>query len=104
MGFLDKLQARWKLKNAWQVVVVLLVFACTGFSVMFLRKPIMGMITSSDQYEFLFTILYYIFILPVYLGILLFYGFLFGQFAFFWGFVKRTWYRMTRQKSKLDAK
>ncbi|UXP31085.1 prolipoprotein diacylglyceryl transferase [Reichenbachiella agarivorans] len=104
MSFLNRLQDRWKLKSIRQVIVVLIVFACTGFSVMFLKKPIMGFILTSDEYQVVFTVLYYILILPIYFVILLFYGFLFGQFNFFWTFVKRTWYRMTAQKSKIDAK
>ena len=35
------------------------------------------------------TVLYYLLILPVYNGLLLAYGFLFGQFQFFWEFEKR---------------
>ncbi|MCV9385624.1 DUF6787 family protein [Reichenbachiella ulvae] len=103
MGMLDRLKKRWQLDSLWQVIVVLIVFACTGFTVMFLKRPIMALITNSSDYETLFTILYYIFILPVYFLILLIYGFLFGQFSFFWSFVKRTWYRMTGNKSKIDA-
>lgn len=98
-----RLQERWQLKNAWQVVIVLIVFACTGFTVMFLKRPVMGLINGSEDYVMLFTIVYYILILPFYFIILLMYGFIFGQFNFFWSFVKRTWSRMSRKKSKIDA-
>jgi hypothetical protein len=101
MSWIDKLQDRWKLKNTAQVIIVLIVFACTGFTVMFLKDPIVDAITGGER-SLLFSVIYYILILPIYFIILLFYGFIFGQFAFFWGFVKKTGSRFKRKK-KQDA-
>ena len=95
----EKLKARWKLESTFQVIVVLVVFACTGFTIYFLKKPIVGLISSSEEYNTIYTILYYVFILPVYNVVLLIYGFIFGQFKFFWAFEKRMWNRMTGKKS-----
>lgn len=102
MSWIDKLQKRWNLKNTWQVVVVLIVFACTGFTVLFLKRPIVGLFTTDGEQPLTFTILYYILILPIYNVILLFYGFVFGQFSFFWEFEKKMWRRMTGRKVKND--
>ena len=41
------------------------------------------------------SILYYILILPLYNVILLGYGFLFGQFSFFWAFEKKLFKRLS---------
>ena len=68
---LDKLQSRWKLKSAFQVVVVLVVFACTGFTVLFLKEPVISFLVGSEDQGTLFTVLYYIFIFPIYNIILL---------------------------------
>jgi hypothetical protein len=87
--WIDKLQKRWNVKNAWQVVLILVVFACTGFTVMFLKKPILTFLAGEEGNTTLGTVLYYIFILPLYNIILLVYGFVFGQFNFFWQFEKR---------------
>jgi len=95
MGWIDKLKQRWNLKNGWQVFVVLFVFACTGFTVMFLKNPLLDLIDPSFKESTTFTVLYYVFILPIYNLILLFYGFIFGQFKFFWEFEKRFVKRMT---------
>ncbi|MCR9066936.1 MAG: prolipoprotein diacylglyceryl transferase [Cytophagales bacterium] len=100
---LKKLQDRWQLKSTTQVVVVLIVFACTGFTIMFLKKPIVSAIAGSEEYSTFFSVLYYVFILPVYNVVLLIYGFLFGQFAFFWEFEKKMWRRMTGKKTNHDA-
>lgn len=90
----DRLKKRWHLKSTFQVVIVLVVFACTGFSVLFLKPYIMELITGSQEATRTGTILYYVFILPLYNVLLLFYGFVFGQFDFFWQFEKRFFNRI----------
>ncbi|MFZ9045776.1 MAG: DUF6787 family protein [Cyclobacteriaceae bacterium] len=102
MSWLDKLQSRWGLKSLTQVIVVLIVFACTGFSVLFLKRPVIAFFTLDGETNIWFTIIYYILILPIYNIILLFYGFIFGQFSFFWAFEKRIWYRMTGRKHNAE--
>ena len=98
MSWIDKLQNRWNLKNGWQVVLVLVVFACTGFSVMFLKAPVKAFFLEDGEPTLWFNIFYWILIFPVYNVILLFYGFVFGQFNFFWQFEKRMWNRMKGKK------
>ncbi len=98
MAWIDKLKTRWDLKSGWQVIIILVVFACTGFTVLFLKQPIVAFFTEDGETNIWFTIIYYILILPVYFVFLLIYGFLFGQFDFFWGFVKKTFGRMSGKK------
>jgi hypothetical protein len=94
-GFINKLMQRWKIESASQAVIILVVFACTGFSVMFLKGPITDWVfTEPDSDKRLFSILYWIFILPIYNILLLIYGFIFGQFQFFWEFEKRFFRRI----------
>lgn len=95
---LKKLQKRWKLKSLGQVLIVLLVFACTGFTVLFLKEPILTFIAPATERTWIFSFFYYLLILPVYNMILLFYGFIFGQFNFFWAFEKRMFSRMGGKK------
>jgi hypothetical protein len=90
MSWAQRLQERWKLKSAFQVVIVLVVFACTGFTVLFLKRPLFAYLFPDGVIPAGASIVYYILILPVYNVILLFYGFVFGQFDFFWNFEKRT--------------
>lgn len=89
MNWIKKLKTRWKLESAWQVVVVLLVFACTGFTILFLKKPLLNWLAGPQGDTTLASVLYYIFILPLYNVVLLGYGFIFGQFKFFLAFEKR---------------
>ncbi|MEQ8470580.1 MAG: prolipoprotein diacylglyceryl transferase [Marinoscillum sp.] len=98
MSWIDKLQERWNLKNGLQVMLVLVVFACTGFTVMFLKKPVQDFFLDDGERTLWFSIGYWILIFPVYNVILLCYGLVFGQFQFFWQFEKRMISRMTGKK------
>lgn len=100
MKWIQKLKDRWKLKSAGQVVVVLIVFACTGFTILFLKKPLLTWLAGDQGNTTLASVLYYIFILPLYNVVLLGYGFLFGQFQFFWEFEKRFVERFFSWKKK----
>lgn len=97
-GFLQRLQQRWKLKSVTQAVIVLIVFACTGFTVLFIKKPIFNLLGITDQKGILKGVLYLLCILPMYQLLLLGYGFIFGQFRFFWEFEKRMFRRMIGKK------
>lgn len=100
-SWIDKLKHRWNLKSGWQVIIVLIVFACTGFTIMFLKKPILGLLAGEHDGSTTATVLYYLLILPLYNVVLLGYGFIFGQFAFFWEFEKRFFRRIfVRSKSR----
>lgn len=78
------MQDKWALKNIWQVILVLVVFALTGFTVLFIKGPILDLISGGAEREWWMTVLYFMLILPIYNIILLCYGFIFGQFDFFW--------------------
>lgn len=100
-SFLQKLKERWKLKSAFQVIMVLLVFACTGFSVMFLKEPLYHLVGITEETSAWIKVPFYtIAILPAYQVLLLCYGFLFGQFRFFWNFEKRMFSRFFLKKQK----
>ena len=91
-----RLQKRWGV-SASKAVIILIVFALTGFSVMFLKKPIVNFFVPDGSKSLLFSILYYILILPVYNIILLIWGFVLGQFSFFWEFEERFFNRIFRR-------
>ena len=93
-GWIEKLQKRWNV-SATQVILILIVFACTGFTVMFLKRPLLGLLGANDNTWA--TVAYYILILPLYNLILLVYGFVFGQFQFFLDFEKRFFSRIFRR-------
>ncbi len=85
---MERLGKRWGV-GPMRVILILVVFTCTGFTVMFLKRPVVALFTENGEQPLLFSVLYYILILPVYNVILLVYGTLLGQFRFFWDFEKR---------------
>jgi hypothetical protein len=83
MKWFEQLQVRWKVESVFQVIIILIVFACTGFTVLFLKRPLFAYLYDAGDPPWWATMLYYVLILPIYNLILLFYGFVFGQFRFF---------------------
>ena len=98
MSWVEKLQNRWGMKHRYQVFLILVVFACTGFTVMFLKPVVVGFFVAPGESNLWFSVIYYVLILPVYNVILLVYGALFGMFSFFWEFDKRMMKRIFRVK------
>ena len=85
-GFLQRLQSKWQLKSLTQVLLVLLVFACTGTTILLIKNPLLAFfgIERGGGQGALNTLLYLLLVLPLYQIMLLAYGFVFGQFQFFW--------------------
>ncbi len=103
MSWLNFLKKRWGVRSYFDVIVILLVFACTGFTIMYLKRLI-GSWVGIDQntatwLKWLFSL---IVILPLYQVVLLIYGWIFGRFEFFWNFEKKMFNRIFSKKSKLD--
>ncbi|MBX2961714.1 MAG: hypothetical protein KF687_04325 [Cyclobacteriaceae bacterium] len=96
--WIERLKDRWKLKNTWQVIIVLLVFACTGTTILLIKRPLFAWWFPDGEKPLWATVLYFILILPVYNIFLLFYGFIFGQFRFFWDFEKRFFTRIVNRR------
>ena len=101
-GWMERLAKRWGVAPG-RVLVILLVFACTGFTIMFLKRPVLSYFSEAREVPVWHSVLYYLLILPVYNVVLLIYGALFGQFAFFWAFEKRLVDRLLRRRGSGKA-
>ncbi|MFN3997977.1 DUF6787 family protein [Algoriphagus sp.] len=101
-GFLQRLQTKWKLESLFQVVMVLVVFALTGFTILFIKNPILNFfgVERGGGQGFLNTVLYLLLVLPLYQIFLLIYGFIFGQYKFFWEKEKQIFRRIGNLFSK----
>lgn len=89
-NIIEKLKQRWQVNSAWQVLIILVVFACTGYSIIGI-KHLIGITSETDL---VYRISFYILVLPIYNLLLLMYGFVFGQFKFFLAFEKRFFKRI----------
>jgi hypothetical protein len=88
---MKKLKERWGITSNFQLTIIFIVFAITGSSSVMVSKPILdflGIAKDSMPY-FLYLILKIVIVLPVYQVLLVGFGFIFGQFAFFWNFEKK---------------
>ena len=82
---------RWNIKSNWQVFVILVVFAVTGSTSAYLSKPVLELfgIVKGEVSNWIYYPLYIILIFPIYQLLLVSFGFIFGQFTFFWAFEKK---------------
>jgi len=95
-----KLENRWIVKYKWEMVRIFLVFAFTGTSSVFIGKPIIGFlgISQDSMNPILYWFLYILIGLIFYQILLLFFGWLLGQFQFFWKFEKKIFKRFVGKK------
>ena len=93
---MNKLKERWNIDNNLQLIKILMVFAITGFSSLQLAKPFLNLIGIPETFEphWLYRVLRLLLIFPIYQVLLVFVGFVFGEFKFFWEFEKKMLYRM----------
>jgi hypothetical protein len=94
-SWIVKLKGRWGITSTFQVIIILVVFACTGFSVLYAEEVIFRLLGIEDSKSWWVALILFILItLPLYNLLLLVYGFIFGQFRFFWNFEKRFFGRI----------
>ncbi len=88
---LDKLKYRWGINSNLQVLKIFIVFGITGSTAAWISDPICDFFGIST--ENLNTVFYWVvrivLITIVYKFILIFVAFLFGEFNFFWNFIKK---------------
>ncbi|MDN3204242.1 DUF6787 family protein [Algoriphagus sediminis] len=105
-NYLQKLQEKWNLDSLKQVIIVLIVFAFTGTTILFIKQPVLDFF-GVQKGGFVNTVFYLLLVLPLYQILLLFYGFIFGQFKFFWEWEKKTFRRIGslfgRKSKKSDS-
>ena len=88
---MNNLKKRWNITSNWQVFIILIVFAITGSTSAYLSKPVLSLfgIVKEDVSGWIYYPLYIILIFPIYQVLLVFFGFVFRQFDFFWAFEKK---------------
>ena len=101
MSWSEKLKKRWGLKSGWQVLVILIVFACTGMTSLYVKEGLYFIAGIDHETTKWVRITYRIFATFIaYQFLLLAFGWLFGQFHFFWGFEKKMLKRFLPKKNQ----
>lgn len=86
-----RLENKWIVDYRWEMIRIFIVFAITGTSSMFVGRPIMKLIgiTKENLNPIIYWVLFIIIGLVFYQLLLVAFGWLFGQFKFFWEFEKK---------------
>jgi hypothetical protein len=86
-----KLEHKWVVNQRWEIIRIFIVFAITGSSSLFVGRPIIKAlgITKENLNIVVYYILFTIIALIFYQILLVTFGWLFGQFKFFWEFEKK---------------
>jgi hypothetical protein len=92
----EKLKKRWGIDSNWQIIVILIVFSVTGYASLYIAKPILDLVGLSQETTnpWVYRPLRILLIFPFYQILILFFGWLFGQFNFFWNFEKKMLKRL----------
>jgi hypothetical protein len=88
---INKLESKWVVRQKWELIRIFIVFAITGSSSVIVGRPIIKFlgITTENLPALIYWILFIAISLIFYQILLIVFGWLFGQFEFFWNFEKK---------------
>ncbi|MGK0377061.1 DUF6787 family protein [Patiriisocius sp. Uisw_017] len=87
---MKKLKERWGVKSNWRLTVIFIVFSITGSTAAKFAAPLVAWLGISKEIGwYVYWPLRILLIFPLYQILLVFFGWLFGEYAFFWNFEKK---------------
>ena len=87
---MKKLKERWGITSNFQIVIIFIVFGITGSVSAYISGPLTNIIIGESELHWLIKLLIRITVLtPIYQVLLLFFGYIFFQYKFFYNFVKK---------------
>jgi len=88
---MKKLMTRWNIEKPSQLIIIFLVFSITGSSSVAIGRPLLKMIgiTLENLNPFIYYPLFIVSSFIFYQVFLVLFGWLFGQFQFFWNMEKK---------------
>ena len=89
---MEKIRNFFKVDSNYQLIIINVVFAVTGSSSLFVADYLLNilLVTQENYGDFVYWLTRIILILPVYQILLIIFGFLFGEFSYFWEMEKKT--------------
>ena len=98
--FINKLEKKWIVNQRWELIRIFLIFALTGSSSVFVGRPFIKLLgVSKDNLHIsLYYALFIVISLVFYQILLLLWGWILGQFDFFWRFEKKMLKRLGLKK------
>ena len=90
LALFQKLEKKWVVQYKWEMIRIFIVFTLTGSSSVFIGRPIIKLLGITPANLGIFYWLFNIVLCIIFYQILLVvFGWLLGQFAFFWEFEKK---------------
>ncbi|MBZ0326211.1 MAG: diacylglyceryl transferase [Altibacter sp.] len=87
---MNKLKQRWNIESNWQLFIIFLVFAITGSTSAKFAAPVTDLVgITADMGWYVYWPVRILIIFPLYQVLLVLFGWLFGEFQFFWNFEKK---------------
>ncbi len=88
---LDKIKKRWGISSDFQILKIFIVFGITGSTAALISEPLCNIfgITADNLGVIMYWLIRIFLITIVYQFILILVAFLFGEFNFFWKFVRK---------------
>ncbi|MBI6118934.1 DUF6787 family protein [Salegentibacter maritimus] len=97
---MNKLKKRWGIDSNWQIFIIIIVFAITGSVSAKLAGPLcnfLGIYQTTSHWAVYWSVRILL-IFPIYQVLLVSFGWIFGQFTFFWAFQKKMLSRLGLSK------
>ncbi len=93
---MKKLKERWGIVSNTQLIIIFIVFGITGSVSAKIAGPAMDIMGwyQETMNPWIYWPVRILLIFPIYQVLLIFFGWLFGQFTFFWNFEKKMLSRM----------
>ena len=84
-NWIIKLKKKWNIDSNWDFILIMIVFSIAGMSIVYVRRPLFHVlgITATTPFWIKF-VAWLIIVFPTYQINLIIFGFLLGQFNFFW--------------------
>lgn len=87
---MERLKSRWNISDNWQLTVIFVVFAITGSTAAKFAGPLVELLgITKEMSGWIYWPTRILLIFPIYQVLLVFFGWLFGEFEFFWNFEKK---------------
>ncbi len=88
---MEKLKTKWGIQSNTQLIIIIVVFAITGSTSVYVTTPLFRLlgIDKNSINIFIFYLLKIIILFPVYISLLVGFGFIAGQHKFFSEFAKK---------------
>ena len=87
---MKRLKEKWNITTNWQLTVIFIVFAITGSTAAKIAGPVTEAVGISNNLAwYIYWPIRILMVFPLYQVFLVFFGWLFGEFKFFWNFEKK---------------